>query len=75
MPRASKTLPAGTTIVRWSPSELATRPLTDRPYAARSTGVVLEVCNGGYAVRVLWPHGERVVDAARVVPAFPNQED
>lgn len=57
-------------IVRWAPRELAKRSAFERPYAARSRGVVLAICNGGYALRVLWPWGERVVDAGRVVPVM-----
>lgn len=48
-------------LVRWSDSALAKRDEHDRPYAKRTVGIVLAVVNGGWAARVEFPFGERVV--------------
>lgn len=53
-------------IVQWSEHALARREACDVPYARRSVGVVLGLYNGGWAVKVLWPFGERVHDISDV---------
>ena len=56
-------------VVGWSPEALAKRGECDRPYAARSRGVVLRSVNGGWAVVVEWPWGTQAHDTRSLICA------